>query len=790
MLKKIMSAALSALMCTSAFAAAPAVSAAEVTSQPAGALAESNFGNENNITLKVYANDKAVSLVKKQVESFKALYPNKTFKKIEVIAEEDYDGIIEVLIDPANAADVFTVTSDQLLNLKYAEAELPVKFSNEVKSRDAAYSVSPATYNQNLYGYPLSTGNAYCLVYDKSIVSDTDAKTLEGTLAACKKAGKEFIMDCVNGFYSAAFIFTGGVIIDGFEADEYTQKFKNYDEDEAIATLQAFSKLMHDYKGTFKSLDPAQIASGFINKTLGAGFDGVWNKEADKQALGSRFGAAKLPTIKVNNNNKQIIPFNGLYYRAVNAKTKFPNAANMLAYYLSDEECQKQNAQQLGQVPTNKNLQNSTVVTNDAVMNAVKEQSEFACPQANVQGTFWQAVGNLGEDLIDSNTNPNDKEHFKTLLNNTIADIRDEYDYPEPGTEYPEITNDYSTENGIVFEITDCNDNYGYRIFRKVNGSWKGIGNTTSKTFTDTNVKYNEENFYTVRAIDKNGKLVGDYDDIGYYTWYEAVYPDILSLKSNSGGITLNWEKIDGVSTYRLYYKNEKGGWSVLKSVVNGTTFTDSNVKFGQKKTYTVRALNKKGQVISDYDRDGWSATYSVATPQISSLSSGENGITIKWNAVSGASKYRVYYKSGNSWKTLKDVTGTSTTDSAVKYGRKETYTVRAINNKGEVMSGYNSTGKSTTYAVATPKITSLKNNSSGVVIKWNKVSSVSSYRIYYKNAKGGWSVLSKSYKGDTYTDKSVKNGTKKTYTIRALDKKGNTISDYNRTGWSIVYKK
>ena len=104
---------------------------------------------------------------------------------------------------------------------------------------------------------------------------------------------------------------------------------------------------MHDYKGTFKSLDPAQIASGFINKTLGAGFDGVWNKEADKQALGSRFGAAKLPTIKVNNNNKQIIPFNGLYYRAVNAKTKFPNAANMLAYYLSDEECQKQNAQQL-----------------------------------------------------------------------------------------------------------------------------------------------------------------------------------------------------------------------------------------------------------------------------------------------------------------------------------------------------------------------------------------------------------------------------------------------------------
>ena len=42
------------------------------------------FGDENNITLKVWAPDKAVSLVKEQVEAFKKAYPDKTFTKIEV----------------------------------------------------------------------------------------------------------------------------------------------------------------------------------------------------------------------------------------------------------------------------------------------------------------------------------------------------------------------------------------------------------------------------------------------------------------------------------------------------------------------------------------------------------------------------------------------------------------------------------------------------------------------------------------------------------------------------------
>lgn len=787
MLKKYLCAALSAVICLSAAAVVPSAQAAEVKPEPSGALAESSFGGEDNISLRVWASDKAVPLVRKQIESFKALYPGKTFKKIELTAYGEYDAATQLVNDPNTAADVMTVPSDPLNRLDYAKVISPVKFAAEVKSRDAENSVNAATYNNTLYAYPHSVDNGYYLVYDKNVVSAENAKTLEGTLEACKKAKKQFVMDCENGFYSCIFAFTGGAVIDGFESDGETQKFKDYDEETAVNTLQAFSKLMHDYKGTFVSHDPSQIASGFSNGIVGAGFDGTWNASADKSALGSRYGAAKLPAITVNNTKRQIVPMQGLKYNVVNSKSKFPNAAQMLAYYLTDEACQKQNAQQFGWTPSNKAVQNSAVVKNNALMNAMKAQAEFACPQISVQGTFWQAMGNLGVDLMSNQTNPSDRAYMRYLLNTAISDTRDEW------SEFPVISHGEAAENGIALNWYPggcCGK--GYRVYRKSGNSWKGIGNTPVEMFTDSDVEFGKTYTYTVRALDSNGKPTGDYDHTGFTVKYETETPEITSLTSTANGMLIRWNQIkEDVGCYRIYYKNSNGGWSSLKSPVSGQWTYDTGIKYGETRTYTIRAVDNKGKPISRYNTAGRSAKYGVANPQITSLSSNENGVTIKWNAVTGAAKYRVYYKENGKWRAFKnDVSGTSMTDSAVSYNKSKTYTIRAVNNSGAVMSGYNSAGRTAKYAVATPQIKSLSNSSRGVVIKWSKVSGVSNYRLYYKNDKGGWSILSKSFRGDSYTDIKAKNGQKRTYTVRALDKKGNTISDYNRSGTTITCKK
>ena len=384
------------------------------------------FGDEDNISLKVWAPSQALELVKKQVEDFKAAYPTKTFTNIEVSAMAEAESGTQVLNDASAAADVFGFASDHLNKLVDAKVLSEVAFVNTVSEMNAPETVEAGKIKGTLYAYPETNDNGYYLVYDKTVVSEDKAGKLEDILAACKDAGKKFIFDCGNGYYACTYAFTAGVKIDGLEEDGVTQKFVQYDENEAVKTLQAFSKLMHEYKGTFTSLDVAQIASGFSTGTLGAGVDGSWNTNADQKALGDNFGAAKLPTINVDGTDKQLISLFGYKYIGVNAASKFPASAQILAYYLHGEKCQEQRAEELGWGPSNKNVQGKPVITDNPIQQAIKQQSENACVQVNIAPTFWNPMGNLGNKLIADETDPEDAEYFSKLLKDTIANVRDE----------------------------------------------------------------------------------------------------------------------------------------------------------------------------------------------------------------------------------------------------------------------------------------------------------------------------------------------------------------------------
>ena len=360
------------------------------------------FGDEDNISLKVWAPSQALELVKKQVEDFKAAYPTKTFTNIEVSAMAEAESGTQVLNDASAAADVFGFASDHLNKLVDAKVLSEVAFVNTVSEMNAPETVEAGKIKGTLYAYPETNDNGYYLVYDKTVVSEDKAGKLEDILA------------------------TAGVKIDGLEEDGVTQKFVQYDENEAVKTLQAFSRLMHEYKGTFTSLDVAQIASGFSTGTLGAGVDGSWNTNADQKALGDNFGAAKLPTINVDGTDKQLVSLFGYKYIGVNAASKFPASAQILAYYLHGEKCQEQRAEELGWGPSNKNVQGKPVITDNPIQQAIKQQSENACVQVNIAPTFWNPMGNLGNKLIADETDPEDAEYFSKLLKDTVANVRDE----------------------------------------------------------------------------------------------------------------------------------------------------------------------------------------------------------------------------------------------------------------------------------------------------------------------------------------------------------------------------
>ena len=304
----------------------------------------------------------------------------------------------------------------------------------------------------------------------------------------------------------------------------------------------------------------------------------------------------------------------------------------------------------------------------------------------------------------------------------------------------------------------------------------------------------------SVATVDKNGKVTAKASGTATITvktsngktanckvTVNLPAPQITSLSNTTGGIKISWNKVSGAYGYRLYYKPASGGWKRFKDTTV-TSFTDSGVSPNRTETYTIRCIDKNGNTISGFNSTGWSKKYTPAAPTVSKLDITTGGIKLSWNKIAGVYGYRLYYKtSSGGWKRFKDTTATSFTDSGVSPNRTETYTIRCIDKNGNTISSFNSNGWSKKYTPAAPTISKLENTSGGIKISWNKIAGVYGYRLYYKTSSGGWKRF-KDTTATSFTDSGVSPNRTETYTIRCIDKNGNTVSGFYSMGWSMTY--
>lgn len=384
-------------------------------------------GANGTINLKVWGPETYQSLLTEQCNKFAEEYAQYGDIKIEVVPQGEDASATQLLTDTTSAADVFGFACDTLNKLVASGALYPVIGADEeeVKANNTEASVNAATIDGTLYAYPETGDNSYVLVYDKSVVSDEQAKTLEGVFEACKAANKKFVMNCGDGFYSCLFAFTGGLTIDGFDEDGETQKFSDYDETKVVATLKAFHELFVEYKDYFLDGEVSKIVDGFKSGTVGAGFDGSWNFTLAKEALGDNAGFAALPTINVDGEDTPIVNMFGYKLLGVNSSTQYPNTACELAKYLSGEQCQQERAEQLNWGPSNVNVAESDFVKNDPALTAIIAQQSNSIAQMNIQATLWTPMGTLGSNIADTSKTWTDDD-YKSFVTTTIANVRDE----------------------------------------------------------------------------------------------------------------------------------------------------------------------------------------------------------------------------------------------------------------------------------------------------------------------------------------------------------------------------
>lgn len=346
-----------------------------------------------DITLKVWDGQEDQALLKELCEKYAALHPenNYTFQ-YGVVGTAD--AATRYLEDPAAAADVFVYPDDQLIRLVQADALYEVTRNHDaIVQANSLGSVNAATYKGTLYGYPMTADNGYFLFYDKSVLTEEDVKTLDGILAACEKAGKQFNFDIANGWYLASFFLGNGCMI---TLDDNGNQICDFNSEKGVEAAKAVAALCAH--PAFLPGDQ-NILTGTIGDTVAAGVCGTWVADAVKERLGENYAAVKLPTFTVNGEQIQMGSFGGCKILGVNTQSMNPVEAMNLAEFLTSEESQLKRFEVRGYGPSNVNAAKNEKIASDPALSALAAQSEFAVTQLII-GDFWTPATAFGNALI------------------------------------------------------------------------------------------------------------------------------------------------------------------------------------------------------------------------------------------------------------------------------------------------------------------------------------------------------------------------------------------------------
>ena len=251
-----------------------------------------------------------------------------------------------------------------------------------------------------------------------------------------------------------------------------------------------------------------------------------------------------------------------------------------------------------------------------------------------------------------------------------------------------------------------------------------------------------------------------------------------LGNSATSGKPMLTWNAVEGATSYRIYRSTSKGSGYSLLGTVTATSYTNTGAKAGTTYYYRVKACNDAG--LSPYSNivSGKVKTVAQQKPSAPVVKIGHSAASGKpmltWNAVSGATSYKVYRATSQNgtYSLLGTVTTTSYTNTGAKAGTTYYYKVKAVNSAGESAYSNVVSGRAT--------VTTLTMGHSATSGKpqltWKAVSGAASYKVYRATAKNGAYTVINTTKALTYTNVGAALGTTYYYKVEALNAAGKSM--------------
>lgn len=401
------------------------------------------------------------------------------------------------------------------------------------------------------------------------------------------------------------------------------------------------------------------------------------------------------------------------------------------------------------------------------------------------QATEWNLLNENA--LVNSTSFADTSAQLGTEYFYTVAAVNDfgATDYDEigvAGMNFGSIASISATilDNGAKISWSALAGAQSYEVYRKLSTStdgWMLIKTVSACEYTDASILSGVEYDYRVRAI--SGKYsAGMSCDPATVKFIAIPYATVYNV---TDGIEISVEPVGGAVKYIIEKKIGNGAYQVLVELADADVYTDEAVVVGTQYSYRVQAVSADN--ISSA-KNTLATVIRIGTPVLTQVKNTADGISLKWNAVSGATKYEISRKTGDEtiWTTY-ETTALSYVDRNVISGVKYTYTVSALNNTGN---GAGSEPPVSVMYLASPAVSSVAAVRTGIEVKWNAVSGAETYNVYRaETGKTNWTVIG-STDALSYVDTTCQFGVYYKYAVSAAA--DSFEGAYNTTGVEGMY--
>lgn len=311
-----------------------------------------------------------------------------------------------------------------------------------------------------------------------------------------------------------------------------------------------------------------------------------------------------------------------------------------------------------------------------------------------------------------------------------------------------------ATETSATISWNKVSDAVSYDVL--FNGS---VYNTTTNSRVFSGLTAGKSYSFQVRA--RNADLEGDYSS-QLTVATPPKPPASVTATSTADSVTISWNKVTGAAGYLISCND-----SETYGLESTTSVEYSGLK--PKTTYTYQVASRSLDGIGSY-----SAAKSIQTlakmPDVPSDITGEtteSTVTVKWNAVSGATGYDILFN-GSTYST----TSPSKTFTGLKDNTEYAYKVRSKNSDGVSEYGAEKKVKTTPKA---PSSVTVSTDENSVTVSWSPVTGATSYDLQLDG---------KVYnvKGTSHKVTGLTPNTSHTYQIRVNNANGSSSYSSSKT--------